>query len=36
MAIDKKWITKEPGDPALVNKLAADLAVDRVLAELLV
>ncbi|MBR5249877.1 MAG: single-stranded-DNA-specific exonuclease RecJ [Bacteroidales bacterium] len=36
MAIDKKWITKASSDPALVDKLAADLAVDRVLAELLV
>jgi len=36
MAIEKKWIVKEPGNPALVRQLAADLGVDQTLANLLV
>ncbi|HNY23948.1 MAG: single-stranded-DNA-specific exonuclease RecJ [Bacteroidales bacterium] len=36
MAIDKRWIVKEPGNPALVRQLASDLGVDHSLANLLV
>ncbi|MDD4638642.1 MAG: DHH family phosphoesterase, partial [Bacteroidales bacterium] len=36
MAVEKKWIVKEPGNPALVRQLAADLGVDQTLANLLV
>lgn len=36
MAIEKKWIVKEPGNPALVRQLAADLGIDQTLANLLV
>jgi single-stranded-DNA-specific exonuclease len=36
MALDKQWIVKEPGNPALVRKLAEDLGVDEALANLLV
>lgn len=36
MAIDKKWIVKEPGNPALVRQLASELGVDQTLANLLV
>jgi single-stranded-DNA-specific exonuclease len=36
MALDKKWIVKEPGNPALVRQLASDLGVDQALANLLV
>ncbi len=36
MAIEKKWIVKGPGNPALVRQLAADLGVDQTLANLLV
>lgn len=34
--VDRKWIVKEPGNPATVRKLAQELSVDRVLANLLV
>jgi single-stranded-DNA-specific exonuclease len=34
--MDKKWIVKEPGNPALVRQLAADLGIDQSLANLLV
>lgn len=36
MAIEKRWIMKEPADPEKVGRLAAELGIDRVLAELLV
>ena len=36
MAKECKWILKEPADPAKVNRLAAEIGIDRVLAELLV
>jgi len=36
MALDKKWIVKEPGNPALVRQLSAELGVDQTLANLLV
>jgi len=36
MALDKKWIVKEPGNPALVRQLSADLGIDQTLANLLV
>ncbi|MBR6661144.1 MAG: single-stranded-DNA-specific exonuclease RecJ [Bacteroidales bacterium] len=36
MAIDKKWIVKEPGNPALVRQLSSELGIDQVLANLLV
>lgn len=36
MALDKKWIVREPGNPALVRQLAAELGVDQALANLLV
>lgn len=36
MAIDKKWIVREPGNPALVRQLSAELGVDQTLANLLV
>jgi single-stranded-DNA-specific exonuclease len=36
MALEKKWIVKEPGNPALVRQLAADLGIDQTLANLLV
>ena len=36
MAIDKKWIVKEPGNPAVVRQLASDLAIDMALSNLLV
>ncbi|NLA15971.1 MAG: single-stranded-DNA-specific exonuclease RecJ [Bacteroidales bacterium] len=36
MALDKKWIVKEPGNPALVRSLATELGVDQSLANLLV
>ena len=36
MAVEKKWIVKEPGNPALVRDLAARLKIDPVLANLLV
>lgn len=35
MAIEKKWIVKEPGNPAIVRQLAAELGVDMALANLL-
>ena len=34
--VDRKWIVKEPGNPATVRKLAQELSVDCVLANLLV
>lgn len=36
MSIDRKWIVKEPGNPALVRQLATELGADQVLANLLV
>ena len=36
MAKECKWILKEPADPAKVERLAAEVGIDRVLAELLV
>jgi single-stranded-DNA-specific exonuclease len=36
MAIDKKWIVREPGNPALVRQLASELGIDQTLANLLV
>ena len=36
MALDKRWIVKEPGNPALVRQLASELGVDQALANLLV
>ena len=36
MAIECKWILKEQADPEKVGRLAAELGIDRVLAELLV
>ncbi|HOG24732.1 MAG TPA: single-stranded-DNA-specific exonuclease RecJ [Bacteroidales bacterium] len=36
MALEKKWIVKEPGNPALVRQLVAELGVDPALANLLV
>ena len=36
MAIEKKWIIREQGNPALVRKLSADLGIDQILANLLV
>lgn len=36
MALDKKWIVKEPGNPAIVRNLASELGVDPSLANLLV
>lgn len=36
MAIDRKWIVKEPGNPALVRQLSAELGIDHVLANLLI
>ena len=33
---EKKWIVKEPGNPALVRQLAQELGIDQVLANLLV
>lgn len=36
MSLDKKWIVKEPGNPALVRQLSAELGIDQVLANLLV
>jgi len=34
--LEKKWIVKEPGNPALVRQLAAELGIDQSLANLLV
>ena len=34
--LDRKWIVREPGNPAHVRQLAQELGVDRVLASLLV
>jgi len=36
MAHEKKWTLKEPSDPAKVERLAAELGIDRVLADLLI
>ncbi len=36
MAVERKWILKEPADPEKVSRLGAELGIDRVLAELLV
>ena len=36
MAKECKWIPKEPADPAKVGRLATELGIDSVLAELLV
>jgi len=36
MAIEKKWIVKEPGNPALVRQLTSELGIDQTLANLLV
>ena len=36
MAKGCKWILKEPADPAKVDRLAAEVGIDKVLAELLV
>ncbi|MFA4997189.1 MAG: single-stranded-DNA-specific exonuclease RecJ [Bacteroidales bacterium] len=36
MTFDKKWIVKEPGNPALVRQISSELGVDQALANLLV
>lgn len=36
MAKEYKWILSEPADPEKVDRLAAEVGIDRVLAELLV
>ncbi len=36
MGKDCKWIVREPADPAKVEKLSAEVGIDRVLADLLV
>ncbi|NCC46247.1 MAG: single-stranded-DNA-specific exonuclease RecJ [Bacteroidia bacterium] len=36
MAVEKKWIVREPGNPALVRQLSSELGVDQTLANLLV
>ncbi len=36
MALEKKWIVKEPGNPALVRVLSSELKIDQTLANLLV
>ena len=36
MLKERKWIIKEAADPAKAGALAAELGIDRVLAELLV
>ncbi|GAB1472920.1 single-stranded-DNA-specific exonuclease RecJ [Bacteroidota bacterium] len=36
MAVEKKWIVKEPGNPALVRQLTSELGIDQTLANLLV
>jgi single-stranded-DNA-specific exonuclease RecJ len=36
MVLDRKWIVKEPGNPALVRQLSAELGIDQSLANLLV
>ena len=36
MAKECKWVMKEPADPAKVERLATEVGIDRVLAELLV
>lgn len=35
MALDKKWIVKETGNPQIIEKLAAELNIDSALANLL-
>ena len=36
MAKECKWVVKEPADPAKVSRLATEVGIDKVLAELLV
>ena len=36
MAKDYKWVLKEEVDPAKVNTIAAEVGIDKVLAQLLV
>lgn len=36
MALEKKWIVKEQGNPAVVRQLSSELGIDQVLANLLV
>ena len=36
MSVDKKWIVREQGDPAIVSQLTQELGIDHVLANLLV
>ena len=36
MALEKKWIVREPGNPALVRQLTSELGIDQALANLLV
>ena len=36
MTVERKWILKEPADPEKVERLAAEVGIDKVLAELLV
>jgi len=36
MAINKKWIVKEQGNPAIVRQLAQEVGIDQILANLLV
>ncbi len=36
MSVERKWIVSEPGNPALVRQLAAEVGIDQVLANLLV
>ena len=36
MAKERKWILKDPADPEIVNRLAAEVGIDPVLANLLV
>lgn len=36
MALEKKWIVKEQGNPAVVRALSSELGIDQVLANLLV
>ena len=33
MGIEKKWVVKEPGNPASVRQLAQELGIDQVLAK---
>ena len=36
MTIDRKWIVKESGNPAVIRQLSSELGIDHVLANLLV